>query len=175
MALPRYETLAPTFIAPLPLIPKGTVIEFDGPPGPHLHPLNKEAHEAFERWYAEESDELEPGTFRKTGQKVRLREQFRAQHVAPVEPSTVRIVEAPPKEAAPSWEQSIAAISQPAATPFTPPPPLKPRTPRSDEFVPDLEAEAGVKVLSTPPPKSKVELAADLKSVPQAVSGVTPK
>ena len=36
------------------LLEKGSVIEMEGSPGPHLLPMNEEAKAAFEDWYKEE-------------------------------------------------------------------------------------------------------------------------
>lgn len=44
-----YRVATKTFIEPN-LIPEGTVIYYDGPPGPHLIPLNDKAREVYATW-----------------------------------------------------------------------------------------------------------------------------
>lgn len=48
--VPRYKTLQGTFIEP-EYVKEGTLIEFDGEPGPHLEPLNEAAREMMNAYF----------------------------------------------------------------------------------------------------------------------------
>jgi hypothetical protein len=49
-APPRYKCLQETFIAPW-LLKEGTVIDYDGEPGPHLEPMNEAAEAMMAAYY----------------------------------------------------------------------------------------------------------------------------
>lgn len=56
MPTPEYKVVVRegAFIPPHGLIPAGSKIAYDGPPGDHLFPLNDEAVARMEEWYGEE-------------------------------------------------------------------------------------------------------------------------
>lgn len=47
---PRYKCLQETFIAPF-LLKEGTLIDYDGEPGPHLQPMNESAVAMMTAYY----------------------------------------------------------------------------------------------------------------------------
>lgn len=73
--VPQYLVREPFFMEPWLLKP-GHKIEFEGSPGPHLTPLNQSAHDAMEKWYMEEVDEVDDHG-KKTGSKITPHEQWR--------------------------------------------------------------------------------------------------
>ena len=50
--MPKYRTLEKVFIAPY-LIPAGTVINYDGPVGAHLEPMDEEAAAKLDAYFQE--------------------------------------------------------------------------------------------------------------------------
>lgn len=96
-ALPRYRVLQNCFIEPHFLY-EGSVIDFGGPPGPHLYPLNAAAREKLELWYAEEHDEVDKDG-KKTGAKVTPHEAYRFLAAQPSQAETydMSLVRGPPK------------------------------------------------------------------------------
>jgi len=104
MATPQYQVRDRCFIEPTLLHP-GSIIETEGPPGPHLIPLNDEAREKFEAWLSEELPERdENGKLMKnadgTQRMHRPREKFRfaLPSATPAEePASMTIISGPPK------------------------------------------------------------------------------
>lgn len=109
----RYKCLTETFIAPF-LIAKGSVIETTSAPGPHLLPLNKEAEDAFERWYEEEHPELNKSG-EPTGRMVKPHAKHRTVKYEKADAATVRLVAAPPKDSLEgTFDLGTAMLMQPS-------------------------------------------------------------
>jgi hypothetical protein len=66
--VPLYELTQRAFFEP-DLLEVGTVVEYEGPPGPHLRPLNDAAIAALQSWAKEEVELLDPFTGRPNGVK----------------------------------------------------------------------------------------------------------
>lgn len=131
METPRYEVLSRTFIEPV-LIEKGSIIDYAGPPGPHLYPLNDAAVAAFEAWYAEEHPQLdkdgEPIFYLdENGQRCQKMYKphaaWRRQDYKPVEKERFQLVAAAPKPKPEELNHTLAGLGLKQATPDTRPPP----------------------------------------------------
>jgi hypothetical protein len=48
--VPKYKVLQPTFFEPI-MVKTGSIVEYDGEPGPHLEPLNQAAREMLYKYY----------------------------------------------------------------------------------------------------------------------------
>lgn len=103
-SLPLYRVVTPCFLEPFHFMDNnpagnsvGATIEWEGPPGPHLEPLNAEARERFEEWYdqaypaKDEKGKVIPGQFEYPHQK------YRTVEYSPGERNPVRIMEAAPR------------------------------------------------------------------------------
>ncbi len=73
---PKYKVLHRTFIEPDTLEP-GTVIYYNGLPGPHLEPLNEGAVARMEEFFTERFPERDPRTKELTGKMIAAREVLR--------------------------------------------------------------------------------------------------
>lgn len=104
MATPQYQVRDRCFIEPYLLHP-GSIIETEGPPGPHLVPLNEEARAKFEAWLTEEIPERDDNgkLVKNTDGSQRMyapREKFRfaLPKDGPTEaPAEMTIISGPPK------------------------------------------------------------------------------
>lgn len=99
MATPEYKVLQDSFMEP-DHVKAGSIIRTWGPPGPHLEPLNPEAHQKMEEWYNEEHDEIDPKTGKPTGQKVKphLKFKVRTNYAEPGDRHKVEIVSGPTRD-----------------------------------------------------------------------------
>lgn len=109
MATPEYRTLEATFIAPH-YIHAGSVIRTEGPPGPHLQPLNEEARSRMEEWLKEPHPEKDDKG-KLTGQTHTPHEQYRRPDYVEADTHTVEIVSGPPKDQPGSLDTSLAAAA----------------------------------------------------------------
>ena len=138
------------FIEPQ-LVAAGSVIRYNGPPGPHLQPLNHAAYQRMEAWYEEEYDEVDDKG-KKTGEKVYPHRKYR---IAPPSenPSTLYgvevIAEAQPQENI----QSLAEILASKKPTSVRPPPAS-YFPTADTAAP-AQLKGGAEVVSEPKPAPK--------------------
>ena len=144
------------FIEPYLLQP-GSIIETEGPPGPHLVPLNDEATAKFEAWLTEELPERdENGRLMKnpdgTQRMHRPREKFRfaMPSATPAEPpAELTILSGPPKMAV-GVENTLAGKHLQRKLGEMRPPPA----PFSE--VPQVAGNVGDVVIAHSAPKPKV-------------------
>lgn len=156
MATPQYQVRDRCFIEPYLLHP-GSIIETEGPPGPHLVPLNDEAKAKFEAWLTEEMPERdENGKLMKnadgTQRMYRPREKFRfaMPSATPAEPpAEMRLISGPPKMVV-GVEDTLAGKHLKRKLGEMRPPPA----PFSE--VPPVAAEVGDVVIAHAAPKPKV-------------------
>jgi hypothetical protein len=122
MARPRYKVLSNTFIAPVMYYP-GSIIETDMEPGPHLDPLNAEAHARWEQWLDHEIEEKDddgktvtvphPETGKLVPKLVRPHARYRIQRYVPGETPAATLIAPPPKQKAPEPEYTLAGQALP--------------------------------------------------------------
>lgn len=97
----RYTLNTKTFIAPL-LLEAGTVIEYDGEPGPHMDPMNDEANTALDAYFTKKPE-------------ARLTPEEHVEQAAP----TLAVVSAPSDADAPAGIVSLADPSAKATAGLT--------------------------------------------------------
>lgn len=143
--LPQYRTLEPTFCAP-DLIPSGSIIEFEGPPGPHLEPWNESARDAFAAWCDEEFDEIDPKTKDPTGKKIKPRAKYRPVAYVETPQQTARVIAGP--EPTDGIGQTLAEMSLKKNT--------DQRPPAARRFKKESPVSAIAPSTEAPPPSAKV-------------------
>lgn len=118
MAIPQYFVKATTFIAPWRL-QKGSVIETEMEPGPHLEPMNNEARAKMESFYLKEVDYIDD-----KGLPQKIKPNFNKRPVTLEERAAaqVRLVSLP-QQPQNSALQSLAEAQLRPATEYTLPPP----------------------------------------------------
>lgn len=115
---PQYRLLEPAFYAP-ELIPAGSIISTEAPPGPHLEPWNEAAVLRMAAWLTIEVDEIDPLTKKKTGNRIRPNEKYRRVTYTGGAQQTATVI-APPVPADANGT-SLAEINIRAATDPRPP------------------------------------------------------
>lgn len=152
----RYEVLSRVFIEPY-LLEKGSVIDYGGPVGPHLYPLNDEAVAAFQVWYEEEHELLD-----KEGEPIffldedGVRKQkmykphavFRRVDYKPAEKEQFTLVAAPPEPNPMEVNHTLAGLGLKQATQDVRPPPD-----RIYRDAPVMGPDGGIVEITQEPPK----------------------
>lgn len=146
---PQYRVIEPAFFAP-DLIPVGTIIATDAPPGPHLEPWNEAAKARMEEWYSTEMDEIDPKTKEKTGKKIRPYAGYRPAPFNPAPQQTAQVLEEP-ESAAPAG-LTLAEIQQRKPTDQRPPPAT-----RFKKTSPVADAPKAATVVEAAPPTTSVK------------------
>lgn len=108
-ALPEYQLLQKAFFEP-ELLEPGTIVIFEGLPGPHLLPLNDAAKAKMEEFYSFEREEVDSKTRQPTGKMERPREKLRLTQSNPA-PFTPATVVARPAQVNALEVQSLAEIA----------------------------------------------------------------
>lgn len=152
MAVPMYEVLERTFIEPH-LLEKGSVIRFEGAPGPHLFALNEEAQARFELWYNEEypllDKEGEPqfvldGDGKRVVKMYKPHAVFRRRDFVPVEKETFELVSEPPVQTMEDVTHTLAGLGLKQSS--------KDIRPGPDRIYRDVPAPAAVEAPEKAPP-----------------------
>lgn len=150
--IPTYRIVDPkgAFIEPQ-LVAAGSVIRYNGPPGPHLEPINDAARERMEAWYEEEYDEIDDKG-KKTGQKVKPHARYRM--APPSEtPATLYGVEVLAEAIPMEKVQSLAEIMAAKTSTNQRPGPAIPRM--TADIAAPASLKGGAEVVSTPAPPAK--------------------
>lgn len=147
---PQYRVIEPAFFAP-DLIPVGSIIATDAPPGPHLEPWNEAAQARMEAWYDAEVDEIDPKTKDPTGKKIKPNARYRPARYDASPQQTAQVIEEP--EAAQPAGLTLAQIQQKKNSDQRPPPasrfskksPLEAAAPKSATVVEAAPSTSTVK------------------------------
>lgn len=152
--VPEYRLVGPAFFEPN-LLPPGSIVRFRGSPGPHLEPLNRAAWEAFEAWYKEEYDEIDPKTMEKTGRKHRPHEKYRIRPYSPAEHQAAEIVKLGGPDSAPSLSLAESMATNRLATDQRPGPSTRTQPvyqPPAEEAALEAAPEPAVEVVAVAAP-----------------------
>ena len=142
MATPQYTVLdkAGTFIGST-LIPAGSVIETDGPPGPHLDPLNDEAKARMQTWYDEEyplyDDKFKRVVVDGEPQFFQPHKEFEIRRYASGEAQTATVLAPPPRD---MKLLSLSEVLIKQDTDVRPPPAIAPgKVTQLEESLPEVK------------------------------------